>query len=589
MYLRGMARGNRTVVVRGLGAHRRTARTGATPEALAEIKRGFDQVIADAEARADAKASRRVRAHLTRVADPAPHTTTPAIHQYKAADAAFGGGPKMRAQFPQLVADALDAQVAHIEHLNEQVAAGGDVQHLLSELFEAQRLLGLMDTMRADAPNIERHAQTARRREVHGHANAVLREHLIAGDLDAARWVIQELRARDSGATCEALEPDKYTHASLEVAARLARAQGHVGLRPDLIQMIAHQAPQQTMRALRAEEAAGDDAERLLGAGSRRLHLPPAATPERVLATARAMLRTPERFNTTGDPGAGRGVRLMIDANVNTIARMLRDDTMAGTCLDVIVHDRSASPRGAKRHVSVEVRYAYAADSPRVISVIGELGHTTAKRARDGAWIRAQLTKHDAMAISEMGYIYAGDDDAIGGGPIRTATIHHLGEGEAERLAVAHVFGTQRNEEAILGPDICAHTNATWTEQESMMRPLGSRAPSAACLGCPDCLRSRLAVEPLHRFPDGHPMRTQIAIADAHGLAEVDTPAYVAWRRFYDELSGRAPASSVKELTERDGLIDPDPAAYLSAPRAPQRPTSPGKRVRTIADAMNRR
>lgn len=87
---------------------------------------------------------------------------------------------------------------------------------------------------------------------------------------------------------------------------------------------------------------------------------------------------------------------------------------------------------------------------------------------------------------------------------------------------------------------------------------------------------------PLHRFPQGHPLR---ALIDEDAPADREVQArYVRQQRFYDALTGTPDATGLDELIARDRTINPAPEHYATGMGARR-----GRQMRALREMHPRR
>lgn len=590
-----MARGNRIAPTRGLIASRKTASSSASATSTFDAGAALDAVIDAYDARADARAQKKIKKLMADEpeSDPARDITWPATKQFKALQVAYNGGAHMRERFPELLQQAIAHQRRYIEYLRTQIATAEsgtwEMVRANSAVDEANDLRRELEKMKDRDHHRVRDAVRRRGPHLRSETDRLLCSLLIKNDIYDAQRVISAFVARDVSPVSERLHPAAYEAHRLETMAQLVSAEQELGSPPGVLWMLAlGDGPGRMSRHL-LEEAAGDSVERQLAEGDPKRVIDVADSPERVLAIARAMLRNHEQFTTEGSQADGNGVQLKIPATLPTLARMLQEGIMGHEHSMTILHDRAASPTGSRRHVTVEMRYVFRGPGPddnRVVSVIGDLGRTARRTQGIGRWSADRLIAEGAEAIATDGYSIRGYsdeqfDDAEG------AVVRFMTGDERRRLTEAYLTKTAKDPASVLGADMCDHANATWTAQRSRLRISVDDPPAAACLGCSDCLRTRIAVEPLHRFPAGHEMHQRFTEAIEVPSSKRASTSYLQWRRFYDSLAKRPCAESIDDLVARDGLIEPDPGLYLAAARTPA--PGQGRKIRTIRDAMTRR
>lgn len=498
-----------------------------------------------------------------------------ALHM-KALDAARVGGPQSRAMFPQMRRQALAEQDEHIAYLRGTRN---------NPLWPSQvNFFGRLDAAKAERAKLERYEtmeatleQAARIRNgpaLRAAINTTLRTLLDEDDIGGVKRLVDELISRqDVVAFAKHIDASNRDESHLRRVMRRARADLELGLEPDIIGIIGRNHNDNYGEELLLHERGGDAVERQIAQADigNGLPLERAESTERVLAIARAMARNPGRF-APERPVGNAGLYMKIPATVGTIGQMLTDGVMGAERVALIIHDASDSPKGEKRRVTVEARYVFRtndADGCRVVSVAGDLGRTTRARARDPHWIKTRLLDNGAKAIMDTGYTVHTDS------PLRDhdeAAVSFLTAADREWHMSAGASVTPKRDEDVLGPDRCDHRNATWVSQRSKMRISRDEAPISARLECPGCLRERIAVVPLHRFPEGHKMRALATDETPEGVGSL-AASYLQWRRCYDHLEGRTDrAENVAALVARDGEIITDPTRYAESVKEPARP-----------------
>ncbi|WP_217925069.1 hypothetical protein [Miltoncostaea oceani] len=135
--------------------------------------------------------------------------------------------------------------------------------------------------------------------------------------------------------------------------------------------------------------------------------------------------------------------------------------------------------------------------------------------------------------------------------------------------------------DAVLQPSACTHPGAMWREDQA----IGDSLSDLLALDCPRCLRSRLAVIPVHRLPLSHPSRRE-------ALAHED--AYLTRQRTREALRGAgeqqlASITSIEGLAMRDGLADLSVPRYTVEPSAPATAATGRRTMRDILANTSRR
>lgn len=582
MYSRIMGRGQRTTPRFGSRAARQRP---ATRRVTLDAKAAVDALFAEAQGDTWARARRRYNAALAKdaAAPPDEGHTLPATNLRNAIRAAQDGDEKLRANIPALLDRALRQQEAYVATLE---TGGTEAAPGFTALWKAKdlhhELLRICEDLSAPNPPAPLPDNKAVRRALH----ELLNERLDEGDIDGIQSILVEFVARDAAAIAIGLRnPTRLSRPHVEAAARVAAAEREIGLDTDLLGLVTFGRPEQRIADHLLDQRGGDEAERLASeAGFDEIpDIAPADNAARVLAVARAMLRNRahHRAHNHNDEIDG-DVRLVIPATMGALAEMVNRGAMGGQRIGVIVHDAAASAKGQRRRLRVEIRHAFliaGTGERHVISVVADLDRPTATQLRQPHWIANALVDAGAIDLAAEGYTFQPDtDDAA----LDNVGVSRLDDATAETLsAMPHV----RHTDDVLGPDRCTHANADWVGKAARLR-IGAGAPSVvAHLRCPDCLRDRIAVVPLHRFPPGHPMRA--LTTGAHADEDANTPGYVQWRRYCDTLAGRdSDVQSIDDLVARDGLIATDPTRYGTAAGSAARAA---RRPRSIREAMNRR
>lgn len=263
--------------------------------------------------------------------------------------------------------------------------------------------------------------------------------------------------------------------------------------------------------------------------------LEPAADADTALARARGLLRRPELHAPVPLRGTGRVVHVPVTrAVLQEMARepgqdieLLRGPGNEGTIRLALIR-RARVAAGSSEH-PIEVRFCLelGASSKR------SLGPLLAEVLEP-----AGLSLPDGMAPQKV----RAWPPATRAGSASPAHAVRLGHSCA---------GPRRTMDELLGPDECDHRAGGWRL---------SAGKDTAILGCPSCLRRRVAVVPLHRLPREHPLWAQAG----HG-----EETYLRMERAARVLAG-APdpgeRARISDLLAAEGAADLDPAAYTQAP-----------------------
>lgn len=323
-------------------------------------------------------------------------------------------------------------------------------------------------------------------------------------------------------------KPEDVPDDVLNAAARLARAERHIGReRSDISRWVRLDADEVGAPAIaRAAERlrAGEPT----GPASISAHAWGVADSTRqVVCRIRAALRNPGAFALNETTTSAE--RISVPADAATL------DALLG---------------GPWSHLDHSLQIAQMPGGRRRVMMIG-FRNRAGRRAVAEVW--APLD-HDAPAPNLP--IYRLADGAV---PERVCTFSL-----ADRRAGSPTYPDPTYDESVFGADVCAHAAATWEPQALEGFPVDSLR-----LDCPECLRHRIQVAPLHRV-----------VAGAYPIE--DEGRYLQVMRYHAALEGRdLGADSVADLRATEEPINMDPAAY----RIGKRTGAP----RTLADIMRRR
>lgn len=506
---------------------------------------------------------------------------------------------ELREQIPALLSRAITHQRHHLRKIAGEAHArprGGMMTVAPEEgtpgrtqATEAQMraqvlmndLLNLRNELIADS-TLVRVNRRRRARLIVERFNLLLGARLGAGDLHGARCLLDSAAGRNISGLSEWIRPEKLTTEHLALASRIVRAHQNLGVPISADRVTLVDDPRALIARHQRMNRADIAAERAAWAASppEPEWLEPAPSVQRALATAFALARAPERFNTeraqTSPPLDG-DLHVKVHATLETLGELLDTKTSLSRHLaEAIVHNDADSPKGQMRRLSVELRYAYrTGNTHRVVSFVSDLGRTTAGTLRDTPWMLNALTRGGADAVAMHGVSVRYDGDHV----VRTEAAPMPADlAEEMNFPVWPPVSVATDREALDVGD-CAHTHGHWVPQHGIAEGTRSPVPVVARLRCDECLRSQVAVAPLHRFSPEHPMRAHITTGTSD---DADADDYVRWRAFYDTLDGKEPVADLAALIARDETFDPS-AAATDAPRVRTR------RMRTMRDPVARR
>ncbi|WP_217925093.1 hypothetical protein [Miltoncostaea oceani] len=254
----------------------------------------------------------------------------------------------------------------------------------------------------------------------------------------------------------------------------------------------------------------GDRAEALFGLRKPRTVETPATSREQIIQRLHAVLRHPDSWRTDAE---------LVGDSPRIIGLRARKDALA----DFIATDLAGVSAVVETSLKLQV-------SLRVSSGTG---------------------KPHLVRLSEVGRG-------------RNAPIQHLWA--SDRTALMSNIKTPSGSDALKLPSAgCDHRGATWE-----LDRLGTLDPDQMRLACPDCLRERVAIAPLHRVQG----------VDLTGRED----EYLRIRAAMAFLEGDArPITSLDALRIRDGQIALDPRAHAHRPAVPA-----GGSPRSVAGLMRR-
>lgn len=605
---------------RGVEANGSTSAAAASPRPTASSIATPASEVGDVFARVSAEIDRQVEERVASLLAPtlddllswhgrsyqggvSKDTTRPADDLLEAAIAAAAGDERSRRLALELLDRAEQHQRAYVLRLEAAIAEPRrQASHLMWKAasskstdaaeherlrHQAESLLGQIADNRSLLTDPERREELASRRSgqrdalglskrVKERVNLLLADSLGADDHARARGLHARYRDLFGGAA----EDGPPTDQELEISGRLQRALAAIG-RPATVDWTAGlRTPPARLENLLRHRLGGDGVEEVTLGGdglyssqapAELEEIPAAESASEVLARARAMARIPARFRRSkssvrliSDDDKPERVELIVPTSAEGLKDMLRHARASGYLENLAVKSEAVTSRGGKRMVSLEVSIATSLpDQDVVLTSRLQLGET-------------RLTNPDSQTEWLMSEVAPelGLEQMVADAQFQTGDDPHLGRSPLIRDFSLPLRNAKRSRDlaAMIGRDRCNHSGARWLP--AAQRATGASSPTAdtARLNCPDCLRTRVAAEPLHRFPADHPA--------LEGVAEED---YLARERFYSELRGdRRPITSIAQLRERDGIAELNPAAYAVGMTAAPRPPS-------IASAMNRR
>lgn len=517
---------------------------------------------------------------------------------------AASGGEDLRAIVPKLTERAAAHQKDHVVRLRAAIGAprarasapiwralgvkATDADAQRDYLSDAWELLELLQAKMAGVEaGIESPMRNSKERESLKQAalERVLGEYLRAGDPGEVRLLLDAINASPNlrliagVITKEAMEPRRIV-----AAARLARAAEHGNLAFSPLYDGFQRDPIERRERLLARIHAGDASEIAARGRDRTARsVETVQSAADALAVTRAMLRHPTLYaHEIGLNSSADDLDVRIGVTAETLAQMHTEATMAKHALGWLIRDDSASPAGVKRQVSVELRYAFKRDERWIrLAYVADLGKCSHVAMREGRWVGEALEAAGAEGLN------AEDMTVVCGYGLREPTRTGVAcLEEPERLRLQRQFGdriaTVSDVQSVVGVDRCSHRGGEWRTISFRDASTKPWTPAYAALGCPTCLRTRIAVMPLHRFPQGHPLR---ALIDEDAPADREVQArYVRQQRFYDALTGTPDATGLDELIARDRTINPAPEHYATGMGARR-----GRQMRALREMHPRR
>lgn len=334
-------------------------------------------------------------------------------------------------------------------------------------------------------------------------------------------------RGDHAGVTDEGSPPDMRTLGSAATIAKAERILGSpIGdltrwfrLNPDEVGY-----PALVERELRLQS--GDRVERFESGQREHVVAGLADSTRHIVCRVRAALRTPKAFQL--EPSDEPLACIAIPTTEDALAALMNGPWVDVTHTVRIHH----LPRETRKVVSVGFRHADGRPGS---------AHLWAPVRRDG---------HDPLPT--------GTPESVLPERVSTFTMRHASSYGGASLSIDHTH-------ALFGEDVCGHPNAAWLPQSLPGCPVDSLR-----LECPDCLRRRVAVAPLHRLePTAHPIE--------------DEAGYMRAMRYHAALKGEElTVASVAELRASEPPIDESPEKYRVGRPGRRRPL-------TVADVMNGR
>ncbi|WP_217924407.1 hypothetical protein [Miltoncostaea oceani] len=421
-------------------------------------------------------------------------------------------------------------------------------------------------TLHQQAPRPTSHALEEmtglRRRLMTEGVDPAVQERLLARDTDSVRSLVSELARRVPMG-----KPSEYegiTHEELTVLGALAtdyslNNRTHAPTQ-NLLHGLSREMAVRRFHRFAARRRLGQEAvelepEPIKAAVSDRLPL--CHRPADARAQARGLIRDADRFGVTNI--AAQGICVSVAVHEATFADLVREDPDLE--LGVL-----------RLRADDEVGSTVAADRPR--PGLGRADHDLLLGVARGHAV-VDGTEVEVRYLMDLGESTASTPEDL----LAEAELHphwpswrspesHLVEDAWSSMSVrstppgADQPRYWRRPLELLGPDECDHPGGSWRP----IRGAEGDCPDTFGLSCETCLRRRIAVEPVHRFPER-------SIA---GLLDFDEAAYLRQERVHAFLRhDDRPFEGLDELRARDGVIDPSPARYASTPAPDSTPQSP--------------
>lgn len=370
-------------------------------------------------------------------------------------------------------------------------------------------------------------------------------------DFEGARELVEAWRASSPDTEVEPL--DAITDADLEQQARIVNAMKELGLpvRREVLTRFGRM-DDDPLRQLIIDRLEGDEGERRAAVLMKERRRPASLFSSDLTtwqAAVRAVRRVPERYRSTLDRSAGEEIRIATDEG--TAHEVMTRARAAGWAVGTRILLERGPENRRRAHFCLRAM-GTVEGRPLALSAVVYTGTTKATTAsglrrvvagqlRQLGWPSgaAPFVEPDWSGAALAGF------GAFGDPPVRLPVIGALS--------------------GLAGYDSCRHQNGIWNGE----------ARGALTLGCPDCLRERIAVVPAHRLPETH------TVAQLAARQESD---YMAAERARAALEGRElTAQTIAELRAGERLAPLDPTAYAQPlPPNPQRAMS-------LRQAMRRR
>jgi hypothetical protein len=281
--------------------------------------------------------------------------------------------------------------------------------------------------------------------------------------------------------------------------------------------------------------------------------VPTARTKDQALNHARAILRTPERFDPLTPPAAST-VTVTVPTHAGVVAELA--EHLAET--PGVMHTRLVAERASAGRIGYAVEIEKAVRSGRNARPTRVIFRAAIYRPTSDDQVlsdpdSAMRMIRERLRTRHIDHLF--DDEAINEAARTCGVNHSLPQRNDKRIAFDrgvpdHARRAPRitgPASSVLGPDTCAHTHAAWKR---------AARPDAHILICDDCHR-RVAVVPAHRLPDDDE-RLRTLDRERHARRE-----WVYQRLFDPQRAPREPLS-FDALRSRDGVASLNPSDYAS-------------------------
>lgn len=378
---------------------------------------------------------------------------------------------------------------------------------------------------------------------------AGIRDCFAAGDAKGAL----KIQAKAVNLSTDVESQDEPTPEQALAATRIAKAEVHLGAPTDPMAWVNFSSELMSDKGIARRllrRRFGDRVEREAALFEDLRHTGLATSSEAILAQVRAALRNPNAYQSAAEVVDGA---VFGGPQERTTPKMISIAADHNSLRDLIADDWA----DASHAVTVETGEGIVGRQVVVSLLLANPATAEGPIALE-AWSAIPEGGEDDL-YSYLGEIKASTKADCQPRPGTLVTYHH----EPETSVAWSLRPTPLN---VLGSDNCNHHEGEWHPEA-----LPGHATDCMRLSCPDCLRNRIAVVPLHCI-------------DADDEIIADPEDYLAVARYHASLSGdQRKIVSIDQLRARDGIQSIIPEDYAS------RQDLGPRQIRSVGDAMKRR